>query len=238
MFFQVFTLLSFFLLDAAIGVPVRQKRTTQDAPWINPCVSNGASGGQALPPGLPSPPTQASPSVKELIETFRYRIDDAATKSNSLRQTMFTERIGSLQLESVYNGMHIDGMPLISDIEEWQNSNDTTKVVKADYKSLSKILVFMHQVKLDEIEHNNSTLKRYIEDTINDIYNSLCTLHNLLFCLNDSIDSHVTRDIMPQSQREIVLVSLRNQRDYVIAKDTMHFLFALKDSYISILSQM
>ncbi len=110
----------------------------------------------------------------------------------------------------------------------------TGDVAKTDYANLSTVLVYLEAIKYDDIEHHNSSLLIHIRAVESKILTSLCRLGDILQSLELSVDSHVTREVMPSSLREISSTADRRMRDYVMAKDCVHVLTETKDSHLAL----
>jgi len=105
-----------------------------------------------------------------------------------------------------------------------------------DFEQLSITAVFVEQAKLDDINYDLGSFKLTFDHIEDKLYSTLCSLQNLIKNLGSSVNSNVTRDVMPEELKSISNNTLqRYSRDFITLKDAFLFYSKLLDKFIFIL---
>ncbi|XP_046543430.1 uncharacterized protein LOC124253661 [Haliotis rubra] len=209
------------LIDNILGNPVPGIWSTPCGPHV-PTLSWG---------GIFDDPS-TGPSNKDLSAELYTRTKESHQNAIALRETATIHRLdSSVTLALVLEGSTHVNFPSPDDVIFWTDKNSTATVLKKDYENLSIAYVFLEAVQADDSSDFNNTLKSSLDQAMEKILAILCTMESLLSNHDQSIGSYVTRQVMPNSLREITSYSSKRQRDYIVAKDVVHLLTRVKESH-------
>ncbi|XP_033756430.1 uncharacterized protein LOC117339126 [Pecten maximus] len=201
--------------------------------WRRPCgVSNGPIAGS---PG--GPPTH-SPDI--ILAGMLPILQSAITAAESLKHKYISERLTARRVPNL-DTFHFDGMPDVtmttSEIEE--SLVDINLAHMSNYKKLSKVLVFLEQVRFDETFMDSSidTYKEEVQEIEIVILNVMCVKQRLIQNAGAQID-HISHTEMSQDIRVTANDHERHERDYVIVKDTFQLLETMHVHVTAINNQM
>ncbi|XP_033756040.1 uncharacterized protein LOC117338801 [Pecten maximus] len=179
--------------------------------WETPCGGPPASP----PPGFPVPPPL------QYVTAMRPIIDEATLKIGELKDRYIQERFNNNGVFiPIMNDFHYDGMPeCCMSLEEMaQSLSNLTLVHQTNYDKISRALVFLEQVALDE---NLLETPSYIADVSSiqtDALNLLCNKQSLILNAGATIN-YVSSSVMADHVREYQNEFDRHVRDYIIIKD-------------------
>ncbi|XP_021351666.1 uncharacterized protein LOC110449246 isoform X2 [Mizuhopecten yessoensis] len=184
--------------------------------WREPCGGPPA----APPPGLPVPPPITT------VNTMIPILEDSVFKANELKNKYLNERFSSKdRFIAMMNDFHFEGMPAVSMSlsEISQSLSNLTLAHQTNYEKVSRALVFLEQVALDEDLLESSS---YIDDVSSiqiGALNLLCNKQKLILNAG-AVINYVSSSIMKDDVRGYSNIFERHVRDYIIVKDVYRLL--------------
>ncbi|XP_041370895.1 uncharacterized protein LOC121384532 [Gigantopelta aegis] len=171
--------------------------------------------------------------MSDLVNELYIRSQEGHILSGNLKNHFFVHRIdSSLDIAQYLEKVHLNGQPLPGHVMDWNNKNETGDVLITDFINLSTVLVFLEQILVDDLEHENSSSQTEMKTLENKLFSILCQTETILQTLGLKVPSHVTRDVMDNALRDVKNTADRRKRDYTMAKDAVHLMKANEDNHI------
>ena len=92
-----------------------------------------------------------------------------------------------------------------------------TEIVNQDYGTIAKILVFLEQIRWDEIVYNDKNLTEKLDKVFDKLLETLCKIDVIVSGNGEAITSHPDRSVVPEKYR-VMSSAGRVDRDYVIIR--------------------
>uniref|UniRef100_A0A8W8IH27 Uncharacterized protein n=2 Tax=Magallana gigas TaxID=29159 RepID=A0A8W8IH27_MAGGI len=207
--------------------------SSPDAParWTNPCnATRNFSLGDFTFPDV---------SEFEKIQRIEEKLLAAKDIANNLQTKMSEERIRSPSLEVYVESHHIENFPqtTITDQDlEIYKKNVTLAYVRT-YRELSVVAAFLEAIRKDEVTFEHGSWLSTFSENEEHIYRLLCEVHNAIIISGATIE-YESRDIVPESMRNMFDRTMRYMRDYIILRDSVKLLQSFLDMNEVILSSL
>ncbi|XP_046543425.1 uncharacterized protein LOC124253656 [Haliotis rubra] len=172
--------------------------------------------------------------MNELTTSIYILTSEALDVAQTLRDEIFQHRLNSnLRMAYYFETFHHNNFPIRQDVIEWTHTEHTGDVLREHYRHVSFLLAFLELTKESSTSSSYSSdgVLQHVNNLEEKLYELLCHMMTTLNNLNVRVGSHVTRSEIPEQLREITSVAVINSRDFIIAKDAVHFLSGLKESH-------
>jgi len=214
LFIASLSLSNFLAAAAPFGEPASRNLDVSAPSWTNPCGNPTMGGGSR-----PSAPPSASQEILSLLFHSVYnRALKAAKQALEVKNLFVNETFGDPEFELGVQHLRQDWLP------QCNTDLDQTRVEDAFLNSFEKLQYFavgLEQVRLDQIFYSGRHLD-HVNDMEFDLIQLLCKLLHGMHIQGNRPRSHISRQVMAQSYRDLRDPSLRNLRDYLIIRDLAH----------------
>ncbi|PVD29511.1 hypothetical protein C0Q70_08762 [Pomacea canaliculata] len=219
------TSIGFYTLLLSLHVALYDPATSQhptDAPvWNSPCTLTqpATARGQMEAPAQLLPLNYILRTMTDAARLARHRA------RNTLRALVSSEIRDQWVIQYLNQAASPKGFP---PLHGHYSSQSLAESLAQDYERVSAMAVFVEQAEFDTNVMSYRPLLRMLYYDVSDL---LCWLEQASLTVDQTVNYNISRSIMEDSSKNLTNQSYRDQRNFVILRDTVTLLHDLVQHY-------